>query len=385
MFNIALAVGFAIASLLSPGKRILALVIDGPVLQSLPAYQGHLLMAFASYLVPAVLTFLLLRFVHAERWLRTRPAIHALLGIGNALLILYVTVRTFASMIQGGGPSFVVLQFAPFFIFPAWTLLTVGLIWLAIRSIRGRKEESEIVPRSWSSTETLGVVLVMGIPTAAISWTLFLSGDAPFRQAREAEQMFRQRCVTAGEKIYEHPQNVQSIYLDRDGGQYFDSITNGIYGGYGGGIFGEGFVNNGLLMYIEKPNDRQRVDGSTAKYRRHVPKDWKGEPVEELTSEYGVFQKSLATDQETKLGLSGTEVTIKNLRNEHIVSSLIFFTSSRHRSICGHAGNGRFSVSDFVRKSLNLTRQVPSPSPQDAMEKNNGGIHETPNPATQRS
>ena len=128
MINIALAIGFAIASLFSPGKHALALLVDGPVFQSLPPYQGHLLFAFASYLVPSVLIFLFLRFIHAERWLRPRPAIHALLGLANVLLILYVSARTFASTIQGGGASFVVLQLAPLIIFPAWTLLTVGLI-----------------------------------------------------------------------------------------------------------------------------------------------------------------------------------------------------------------------------------------------------------------
>lgn len=101
MINIAIAIGFAIASLLSPGKRLLALLVDGPVLQSLPPYQGHLLLAFVSYLVPAVLAFLLLRLCDAEKWLRPRPAIHALLGLANVLLILYVSLRTFASTIQG--------------------------------------------------------------------------------------------------------------------------------------------------------------------------------------------------------------------------------------------------------------------------------------------
>lgn len=369
MINIALAIGFAIASLFSPGKHALALLVDGPVFQSLPPYQGHLLFAFASYLVPSVLIFLFLRFIHAERWLRPRPAIHALLGLANVLLILYVSARTFASTIQGGGASFVVLQLAPLIIFPAWTLLTVGLIWLIIRSIRMQKETKKVISRPWSAIETLGVMIALGVPATAISWHLFLSNDAPFRLAREAEKIFWQRCTVAGEKIYEHPQNVQSIYLDRDSGSYFKDITNSIYGGQGWSIVGKPLVNSGFLLYFEKPNDRQHLDGSMTKYRRYALKDWKGEPVEELASEFGVFQKSLVTEEEKRLGLSGTEVTIKNLRSDRVVASVIFFTSSRHRAICGHSGNDRFAVKAFIKKTLNLTPKFPNALPQSKAQK----------------
>ena len=97
MLNIALAFAFAFSSLLSPGRRILQLAIDGPVLQSLTPYQGHLLLAFANYWVPVVLSYLILRFLRAESWLRPRPASHVLLGLANILLILYIVSRTLAS------------------------------------------------------------------------------------------------------------------------------------------------------------------------------------------------------------------------------------------------------------------------------------------------
>lgn len=354
MVNIALAIGFAVASLFSPGRRLLALFVDGPVFQSLAPYQGHLLTAFASYLVPAVLAYVLLRLSHAERWLRPRPAIHVLLGLGNVALILYVSMRTLASTVQGGGASFAVLQLAPLIIFPAWALLAVGLVWLLVRSFRTRPEGGDATARSWGAGETIGVTVVLGVPLVGLAWTLYLSSDAPFRLAREAERAFQQRCATAGQKFYGHPQDVQSIYLDRDGGSYFENIVDGIYGAHGGGILGEPLVNSGFLLYFEKPNDRQRQDGSTAKYRRHGFRDWKGEPLEELTSEFGVFQRSLVTEEEKKLGLSGTEVTVKGLRSEQVIASAVVFTSSRHRAICGHAGNTRFAVSDFGSSDISV-------------------------------
>lgn len=74
MVNIALALVFAISSLFSPGGRILGMALGGPVLQSLPPYQGHLLLAFANYWIPAVLAYLLLRLARADSWLRPRKA-----------------------------------------------------------------------------------------------------------------------------------------------------------------------------------------------------------------------------------------------------------------------------------------------------------------------
>lgn len=370
MANIALALAFALSSLFSPGGKILHWAIEPPLLQSLPPYQGHLLLAFANYWVSAVLTYLLLRLLRADSWLRPRPAIHVLLGLANTLIVLYVATRIFASTIQGGGASFAVMSLAPIVIIPAWIMLAAGLLWLLVRSIRNRQEALPSSPRSLSIGNVVGGIAALGIPAMAIASTLFLAEDAPFRLAKEAEQFFNEKCKSAGERIVDTPQNVQSVYLDRDGGQYFDSIVKGVYGGSGGGILGEPLVNSGWLLYFEKQNDRQRIDGSTTKYRKHALKDWKGEPIEELTSEYGVFQKSLVSDSdEKKLGVRGTEVTIKNLKTEQVIATLAYFTSSRHRTICGQSGDGRFGVSDFVRKSLNLTRQFPSAFTQDSAAK----------------
>jgi hypothetical protein len=224
------------------------------------------------------------------------------------------------------------------------------------------KEEGTTASRPWSVAEILGVFIVAGVPTAFIAWTYFLSNDAPFRLAQEVEQVFQQRCAMAGEKIYEQPQNVQSIYLDHDVGAYFNDIKNGRHGGYGSGPLGGPLVYRGFLLYYETRNDRQKSDGGGARYLWHALNDRNGEPEEELTSEYGVFRKSLVTDDERKLGLSGTEVTIKNLRNDRVVASLVFFTNSRGWAICGHSGNGRFDISDFIIRSLNLTQRFPKGS-----------------------
>jgi hypothetical protein len=233
MINITLAVAFALAFLLSPGRRILQLTIDGPVFQSLPAYQAHLLLVFANYWVPAVLVYLTLRVFRAELWIRPRPAIHLLLGLANVLLVIYILLRTFASSVEGGGASFLVMSFAPYVIIPARIMLTIGLVWLAVRSNRERKKQPHIIPKRLGVGGIFGIIMVLALPAAVIAWSLFLEEKSHFRIAAEAERAFHERCAEAGERIFDVPQNVQSVYFDPDWARYFENIIQGVYSGQG--------------------------------------------------------------------------------------------------------------------------------------------------------
>ena len=239
MTNIALALAFVLSSLLSPGGRVLRMIIDEPVLQSLPPHEGYLLLAFANYWIPAVLVYALFRLTKAFDWLRPCKAIHVLFGLANVLIVLYVTVRIFASTVQGGGASFAVMSFAPFIIFPAWAMLAIGLVWLVTRSIRNHSEPIHTESHAIGFSERIALILILVIPVGVVVSALYLTDNAPLKLANEAEELFLERCKEAGERIIEAPQNVQSVYLDRDGGQYFNNIVNGVYGGHGGSILGK--------------------------------------------------------------------------------------------------------------------------------------------------
>ena len=132
MFNIALTFCFLLAMLFSPGKQILLLLIDTPVLMSLPPYQGRILLAFANYFLPTVIIYFILRWMRTENWIRPNLGIHIILGLGNSVFILYVIASIIASSIQGGGASFVLHSYASYVILPARGLLGIGLIWLII-------------------------------------------------------------------------------------------------------------------------------------------------------------------------------------------------------------------------------------------------------------
>ena len=368
MFNIALAASFLIALLFSPGRTILGSLVGAPVLNNMPAPEGYLLMALTDYLIPATLIYLLLRLTSAHRWLRPHPVIHALLGIGNALLILCAAMLAAASTVQGGGMSLIAALFlSPLLLYPGSALLVIGLIWLAIRSFRMRRNAP--APKPPGAAQTIGVTIVFAMAVAASAWMLFLSNDAPLQLAAQAS--FQQRCAGAGEKIYERPQNVEGVYFDFDYDRNFGNIKNGSYGSEGASAFMAALIlDKGYLLYYEEKPDPDLPSQPTGKYQRHLLTTPGSIPEEALTSAYGVFAKPLVSDEEAeKSGIHGTEILIKNLKTGNTAASMTYFINSRALAICGPAGDGDFSVSAFIKKALNLTPRFLNTAPQSAEEK----------------
>lgn len=356
MANLALALAFLISFLINPGGRALQLFIDPPILQSLPTYQGHLLLAFANYWVPATLIYFMARALKLDTWLRPNRIIRNLFGTANVLLILYVAARIASSTVEGGGASFVVASFSPFIILPAGVMIAIGFIWLIFRSFKQADKEANNYVRNPSSRDGIGLFVSLGIPLFVFLYILYISDNAPLKVAGEAETLFNEKCKSSGEKIYMKPIDVESVYFDPDGGAYFQGIVNGVYRGNGGGIIAEPMLRGGYLRYYEKNNDRQRIDGSAEKYRRYTLDNRKGEPVTELGSIYGVFRNNIVSEDENKqYDLGGTEVVIKNIKTNEIVSELTYYISKKHRKICGPTTDGNFHVSEFIRRSLNLS------------------------------
>lgn len=359
--NLSLAIAFAISFYLSPGAKLLRFFVGQPVLQSIPVYKAHILNALVSYWLMTIFVYALLRLTRAESWLRPRPAIHALLGTGNALLIVYLVPRIFASSIEGGGASFVVAMFSPFFVLPAQLLFIAGFVWLAARSIPAGAKSGG--PQQFTATEYVALALALAVPIA-YGATMYVGENAPFRAARAAGELMEIRCKLAGERILRRPpREVKGLFLELDGGDRYEQIKDGVYSAFGSGILGEPLVNSGLLMFMEKPNDRPRPDdGGEFKYRRHAFRDWKGQPTNELQSEYGLYRRDLTSETDRKLGIVGTEITIRDSRTNETVATTTYFVSSRERKFCGTAPNGRFDVGQFAIRALDLKKRYPSAS-----------------------
>lgn len=173
---------------------------------------------------------------------------------------------------------------------------------------------------------------------------------------------FKEKCKTAGEQIFHKPANaVEGLFFQRDGAEYYDNVKAGQYRGAGGGTLGEGLVNGGLLVFAESPNKVFFTeDEKRFRYRRQGFKEPWGQPVNELQSEYGFFYKYITTDEERRLGLLGSELSIRNLESGELMARTRYFVNRGHRSFCGAAPDGYFMPSHFIIKALDLSKRYPS-------------------------
>lgn len=359
MGNLAIALAFGMSFIFSPGKIIVSKTIGLPLLQSLPSYQGHILVAFINYWIPAILIYLVLRMTHSDKWLKLGKSSNIFFIITNTLFILYISARTYFSTWQGGGASFAVAYYSRFVIYPAIALLLIGLYRLAIASFKnltetGNKEESKV-----SAIEVGVVSTIILIPISFATIYLYLLPNAPFRLAYEADKKFEEYCKSAGEKIYEVPEFINSIYVDPDGSTKYGKIKNGIYGDRESSFFlGSSFVHYGAINYFEKKNYASSNDPNAPKFTKHQSgQDFNGEPVNEISSEYAVLQKSLVSEEENKLlKLTGIEVSIVNLKTEKQMAKLVYFVSERNRRICGQTSDNEVNARDFIWRALNLKK-----------------------------
>ncbi len=366
--NISLGLTFGISSLFSPVGRILKAVVDLPIIESMPAYQGHLLVVTASYVLPATVIYALMRFTRVASWIKPTSGIQTMIGIANLLLVSYLSLRVFASTIQGGGPSFVVMSLGVYVIVPAWALLLSAGIWLTTRSIRRRGEILQ--SRPFGRFEGMLLMAALALP-AVFFWSLFFDEAGPFRLARQADKLFRLKCESAGERILKRSdEEVKGLYLDPNSSAYFVQIVNGVYGGHGGGLFGEGFVNSGSLLFFEEPNPiPSRGQEPARKYRRYSLVEPKWQLVDQLESRYGVYTKALGTDADHRLGIGGAEVSIVDLASHETLATTTYFISSRQRRICGNVKNGEFHSTDFITRVLSLKRPTPISIPKVTQDK----------------
>jgi hypothetical protein len=352
--SIAFALAVTIAQRALTQPQLIAW-IGAPVLRSVPRYGAHLLLALVQYVLPAFAIYVLLRIGQVERWLRPRAAIHVLLASGNALLIVYLGLSIFAASVPGGGGSYVVATFAPFFVFSAYGLYAIAFAWLVVRSIRLRMH-----PRTrlrWSTPEAAVLVLLL-VGLTAPAAPLFVGATAPFQVGRAAERLFRLRCMDAADRIFDTPaQPVRGLYLAQDANYSYGELRDGVYRWRESSIMGEPLVNSGLLLFFEKPVYDKRSD---AKYTRHVMSDRVGIAVDALESEYGVFRRELAATEDKSLGLYGVEVSIRDLKTSQPIATSTYFVNKTLGRFCGNAQGSHYSESDFVVRALALTRQYPS-------------------------
>ena len=355
--NVALGFVLGLSALsLSPVVWILSWFLDEVLLRSVGGWNAMLLIVFAHYWLPTLVVYLILRAVRAETWLK--PAMGALIfiAVANLLFLLYTAAGGWAVGIAAGAGSPLRYAYAPLVVTPAKWLLAVGFAWLVAASIAGRG--TKIGRQHFTRGEFAVMAMVVALP-AFFGWTLTFAPGGAFRAAREAKALFERRCGSAGEKLLKAPaEPVRSLYLESDGGVNYDLIKGGAYGNRSHGILGERLANSGYILFFEKRNPYKSKDGMPpAPYLRQYAKEWKGRPVHELESRYGVLTKRLMLPEEEKLGLYGEEVRIVDLGTQETLAVSTYFADHKRSRFCGHAPDGSFSTTGVIRRALGLKRE----------------------------
>ncbi|MFO1397936.1 MAG: hypothetical protein U1F48_12815 [Burkholderiales bacterium] len=142
LFVTSFGIAVLVAAALPFMTRILVAVTGG---MYGPFFRHHsaalfIATAFAFTYVPFTLAAwaFLRRFKIIER---TPPRFRSagMLTFGCILILLYVTARTLAALIPGGGAGFVVAVFSPYVLWPARILLAAALLRLAYGFVRGSR------------------------------------------------------------------------------------------------------------------------------------------------------------------------------------------------------------------------------------------------------
>jgi len=126
---------FLIAACFPIGGQIAQYVAGGmygSVFKGYPPIYFHLMMLAATYAPAAVVTAWFFSSARLRERVPTPVPGEYLMLFGVVLSFVYIATRLFTSTIQGGGPSFVVIQFAPLLLWPARIVLAVGAVKLLL-------------------------------------------------------------------------------------------------------------------------------------------------------------------------------------------------------------------------------------------------------------
>lgn len=338
LFWVSAAVGlsFAGAARLIPEPLWTAWVVR-PVAEALPREQAATALLLIRYVLPAFFFYPMLRGARAECWLRPSAWTHRLLWVANVLVAIWLLSRLLAGMVQGGGGSYVVQTLAPFVVLPASVLYAVTFVWIIARSLRPPAEWLARQPLTFG--EVTAFIAFVAIAISPVVWLLVVR-DAPFRIAWSAQRMFAARCSEAGGRFAQPAaERPRRVFVDHDVAWSYGKIKEGLFRYRSFGSLAEPLVNSGCLVFFERTSDR----AGEFKYTRYAGNERVGTPVNVLESRDGVFRRELVSDEKKRVGLDGTELSVRDRKTSQPIASLTYFVMRRQGDSAGQRTTARLT------------------------------------------
>ena len=316
MFNFALGWAFLLSALASPGGQLVAILFEPAALRNEAPFKAILASIFANYWIPALVIYLALKLVRAQRYLRASTGLHIVFGLSNGVLCLYAVLRVFTSTIQGGGATFMLAGIGVFATVPALILLGVGTVWLVVRSAP-RRSETVIVEKSpLRSAGTTAALVALVPPIAYLTW-LYAEHSEQFAKAgadrKIRETRLKELCGSVRFDARRPATPAKSVL-------FAPHITNATY------------PLVGRLDFVEMQKLPPLQAGKTAFERLtrkpNEPVIVKGLPnpniarrdIEVLEAEFEIIAVPIGSKTDTAMQIGVQETTIKDRRTNNVVA-----------------------------------------------------------------
>ncbi|MDD2776362.1 MAG: hypothetical protein PHU06_10425 [Gallionella sp.] len=319
MFNLALGWAFLISAIASPGGKVMVLIFDPAVMRSLPPYQQVIATICANYWIPAMLIYLLLKGLRAERHIRPSLGIHALFGIANVVLTLYAGLRVLSPMVPGGGATYALAAIGGIVAIPSWISLACGSAWLAARSTHS--DQTQRVDRGHATTDswlTYGVVIAFLslIPPAAFFAWVYSTKSAMIQNVANANfqksARFEELCQMTRIDIHRTANDAKSVLFLQWGNLPFALLDK--------------------LDFVEVNRKPWEISKGQEAFVRHRKKNgeaafvqgrsnWISEETSESMAQYEIEQKGITEAKDKDSGFYVEEITIRDRRTGEVLGA----------------------------------------------------------------
>lgn len=191
---------------------------------------------------------------------------------------------------------------------------------------------------------------------AVFSVHYFLGETSQFAIEAKRNDVFEEKCKSAGEQIFRRSEDAEGVFLDPDWGASFKKVESGAWYNDGVGVLGLPLLNSRLVLFYETRNDdRQPPSSGNAPFKRFAEGNHRGIEVSRLGSAYAVVTKPF--DIPRSLNAYGAEVVVKDLRDDSILGKTTYMFDQANRRFCGHAPQGYYSTTRFILDTLRLSKK----------------------------
>jgi hypothetical protein len=206
------------------------------------------------------------------------------------------------------------------------------------------------------------------IPISALIPTLFfgnlfydyyyINEGSQYQLQQERNRIYDVECREAVTKIYSLGEDIKSVYLKGNAGEYISKYNR--WERQSGWLSISALVNSGYLQYGEEYNYNQtdRVAERNTQYTRYSSYSNSREYVNELTSDASITVEEI--NYPNRVNLKVGIITIEDRRNNKILAKSKYVFDEYGYRFCGETSKGKFSIDDLAMKTLQLKRQYSS-------------------------